>query len=148
MGAGGQFTGSNPAYTVGELAHHLRISKADLLITQPKNLDNAVKAAEEAGIPHDRVFVFNDATDSRFYDYPSWMTLLEYGQADWVSFNDRQRSEKTTAVLSSTSGTTGLPKMAARSHLSFVTEHYCITRESPKPYKVIDNDSTTSRAIY
>jgi len=136
IGAGGQFTGSNPAYTVRELAHHLRISKADVLITQSKNLDNAVQAAQEAGISQDRIFIFNDPKEACTHTFPSWTTLLRYGQADWISFNDKHRSESTTAVLSSTSGTTGLPKMAARSHMSFVAEHYAMTRESQKPYRV------------
>lgn len=106
------------------------------MITQPKNLDNAVQAAEEAGISKDRIFVFNDPQNVRTYDFPSWISLLQHGEAEWISFNDKHTSETTTAVLASTSGTTGLPKMAARTHMSFVAEHYAITREERKPYRV------------
>ena len=135
MGAGGKFTGSNPAYTAGELAHHLRTSHTDFLITQPQSLDVAIQAAHLAGLPKNRIYVFDDVETANNSDFPSWRSLLSYGEADWVALDD-ERTATTTAVLASTSGTTGLPKMAARSHRSFVAEHQAMTKEGRKPYKV------------
>lgn len=154
IGAGGRFTGSNPAYTAGELAHHLRISQSDLLITQARCLEVALQAAEEVGLSQDRIFLFDDVPDNTSSRFPSWKTLLQYGEADWIAFDDLHTAKTTTAVLASTryayvrelvhaqlrlisySGTTGLPKMAARSHHSFVVEHHAMIQEERKPYKV------------
>jgi len=136
VGAGGSFTGSNPAYTAGELAHHIRTSHTDFLITQRQSVDVAVQAAHLAGLAKNRIYVFDDVDTADTLDFPSWRSLLRYGEADWVAFDDARRAATTTAVLASTSGTTGLPKMAARSHQSFVAEHQAMTKEGRKPYEV------------
>lgn len=45
-------------------------------------------------------------------------------------------SRDTIATLMSTSGTTGMPKMAAKSHQSIVMENLAIEDNSHKPYEV------------
>lgn len=55
---------------------------------------------------------------------------------DWVRFDDSDRSKTTIACLNTTSGTTGLPKMAARSHFSLVMENLAIEDKQQKPYSV------------
>jgi acyl-CoA synthetase (AMP-forming)/AMP-acid ligase II len=148
IGAGGQFTGSNPAYTAGELAHHLKISKSDFLFTQSASLEVAVQASNEAGIPPHRVFLFDEPQDLYDPTYQSWRVLLQYGEADWRRFDDVHTSATTTAILASTSGTTGLPKMAARSHRSFVAEHHAMIQEARKSYKVCCSTSCQSLHAY
>ena len=99
-------------------------------------MDVAVQAAHLAGLAKNRIYVFDDVDTADTLDFPSWRSLLRYGEADWVAFDDARRAATTTAVLASTSGTTGLPKMAARSHQSFVAEHQAMTKEGRKPYEV------------
>lgn len=51
---------ANPTYTVEELARQLKDSGAKALITQVPFLDSALKAAQQAGLPKDRVLLMGD----------------------------------------------------------------------------------------
>jgi acyl-CoA synthetase (AMP-forming)/AMP-acid ligase II len=59
IGAGGVFTGANPAYTKHELVHHVKTSKATFLISEPEIFDGALAAATEYGIPKSNIWVFD-----------------------------------------------------------------------------------------
>ncbi|KAK5731677.1 hypothetical protein LTR17_011148 [Elasticomyces elasticus] len=116
IAAGGCFVGTNPSYTAYELNHALKLSKAKLIIAEPELLGAIAKPAAELGITSDRIFVF-DAQDSKpTKGYRHWRSMLEYGEEDWMRFDDKESCEGTTAFLMMSSGTTGLPKAARLSH--------------------------------
>ena len=136
IGAGGRFTGSNPAYTSAELSHHLSVTKTRFLISEPELIPRIAPAIDECSLPVSRVFVF-DSTGRDFpLYYSSWKDLMKYGESDWIRFEHNDESKNTTAALLSTSGTTGLPKAAMISHYNVIVQNAVLSDAKNKPYKV------------
>lgn len=127
-GFGGVYTGANPAYTVYELVHHIKASKAECLVVEPELLESATAAAKEAGILESRILVFDSQGKNRL---KSWNVLFEHGESDWPRFNDLETAKNTTLARLFSSGTTGLPKAAMLSHYNLIAEHRLFT-EWPK----------------
>lgn len=123
VGTGGVFAGTNPAYTPYELAHTLRTAKVKFVLVQPELLKPMLAATKEAGIPNERVIIFNPNGETAPEGFLQWPDLFEHGERDWVRFDDRKIAESTTAALLFSSGTTGLPKAAELSHRNFVAQH-------------------------
>jgi len=57
--ARGVFTGANPGFVARELAHQLKDSGATFMIAATASLETALRAAKEAGLSRDRVFLFD-----------------------------------------------------------------------------------------
>lgn len=146
--AGGIFTGANPAFVDRELAYQLRDSGASFLIAAEDSLDVAIQAAEEAGLPKDRIYLFDAKQDprgnkpapgakGRQKGIKHWTELIqaeiaEAAQWDWVEPSD---PKNTTVCLNYSSGTTGVPKGVEISHYSYVancTQVVFMTRLDPK----------------
>ena len=108
--------GSNPAYKASELKHLLQISNANLLIVQDSELSRVLPAARDVGIAEAKSLFSAIKPQANQQKLRSWTDLLEMVEADWRAINDGKQSQETPVVLLSTSGTTGLPKMAAMSH--------------------------------
>lgn len=137
IGAGGVFTGTNPAYTPDELIHHLRTSKTKFLITEPEMLDNILTAANRCSIPKANIYVFDVMGQMIPSGFKSWKQLLEDGEQDWVRFDDEQQSKRSMAARMFSSGTTGLPKAAMISHYNFVAQHTLVFEmDEPQHYPV------------
>jgi len=137
IGAGGVFTGTNPAYTAHELAHHLKTSKSCLMLTEPEILSNILQAAKACNLSEKNILIFNPMNQAIPRGFRSWESLLQYGEQDWVRFDDEQESRTTTAGRFFSSGTTGLPKAAVISHYNFVAQHtLAYEMNEPKPYDV------------
>ncbi|OCK75142.1 acetyl-CoA synthetase-like protein [Lepidopterella palustris CBS 459.81] len=126
VGAGARFTGVNPAYTTPEMTHHLKLTQAKLIIAQPSLLGVTIAAAKICGIPRSAIFVFDVGEVDTDSGIRSWQALLRHGESDWVSVED---PAATVAVYSSTSGTSGLPKMAMLPHTYLVSQ--AALRRSP-----------------
>lgn len=59
-----------------------------------------------------------------------------YGEEDWVGIADEQTAKSTTAALFATSGTSGLPKVAALSHTALIGWLEAGRSRTQKPYEV------------
>jgi acyl-CoA synthetase (AMP-forming)/AMP-acid ligase II len=107
VGAGGVFTGANPAYTQLELVHHLKTSETTFLISEPEIFEGALAAATEYGLPKSNIWVFDVHQQPLPAGFRSWTELLNHGEEDWVRFDDEKASTETTAGRFFSSGTTG-----------------------------------------
>ena len=108
-------SGANPAYTAEELEYQLGATKARVLISHAGSLSVALAAAQKAGIPHDRVVLFDEIQGTTNVTVD---TLVEEGLAQPQAFVERRlapgEGKKKLAFLSFSSGTTGRPKVKLR----------------------------------
>ncbi|CAI7629089.1 hypothetical protein N7533_008242 [Penicillium manginii] len=136
IGAGGIFTGSNPAYTPHELAHHIKASESRFLISEPEILDPLLRAAGETGIPDRHVWVFDNLNQPIPAKRQSWKELLSFGEEDWVRFDDIETAQSTTAARLFSSGTTGLPKAVKITHYNLIAQHELVLGVNTRPYPI------------
>jgi len=136
IGTGGCFIGSNPTHTFLELKHLLTISRPKVLIVEPDLLENVLPAAKECGISTSNILIFNTRSQTIPSGFKSWEILLQAGESDWIRFDDEKLAKSTTAALLCTSGTSGLPKVAALSHHALVAANIQAYDSKNKPYKV------------
>ena len=107
------------------------------MIVEPEILQHPLKAADDAGIPRERILIFDNLKGQTVpKGFTSWRSLLEYGEEDWVRFDDERTSKSTTAGRYFTSGTNGLPEAAMLSHYNLIAQHVVINEWKPKPYDV------------
>ncbi|KAJ5219454.1 uncharacterized protein N7498_001553 [Penicillium cinerascens] len=136
IGAGGVFTGSNPAYTPNELAHHIKASESKFIISEPEILKSLLGAAEQTGIPKQNVWVFDNLKQTIPNGMKSWKELLNFGEDDWVRFDDFNKAQTTTAARLFSSGTTGLPKAVTITHYNLIAQHELVFSANPRPYSI------------
>ncbi|KAK3704906.1 Acyl-CoA synthetase actt5 [Vermiconidia calcicola] len=120
VGAGGIFSGSNPAYTPFEIEHHVRTAQVRFVIAEPELLD-AVLAGSKGLVDRENIFIFNVRGQPVPQGFRSWEWLLQHGEEDWVRFTGVEKCRKTSVARLTTSGTTGPPKMAVQSHRTAVS---------------------------
>jgi acyl-CoA synthetase (AMP-forming)/AMP-acid ligase II len=108
--AGGACTTANPLYTASELAHQLGSAGARILLTVPPLLDNALEAAEIAGVEEVAVVGAGDGAT------PLADLLGDPSAAPSVDVDPTTD----VAVLPFSSGTTGLPKGVMLTHRNLV----------------------------
>jgi 4-coumarate--CoA ligase len=118
--AGGIISPANPAYTVEELAFQLRNSGAKALATQLPLIENARKAAQQVGLPENRIILLGDGKDgsSHFRHFTSLGNTAGLSRHGRVKVND---PAKELAFLAYSSGTTGLPKGVMLTHRNLVS---------------------------
>ena len=137
VAAGGIVTGVNPAYTPYELAHTLKIAKVKYILTQPDLIDGVLKAAEENGLPKERILIFNPNDEAAPPGFRQWNDLLQHGEQGWTSFDDYKTSWATSAARLFSSGTTGLPKATDLSHYNLIAQHTLVYEDNPRPWRIV-----------
>lgn len=143
LACGCRWTGTNPAYTSHELVHHVKASATKYIIVSIEHLDTVKTAVAASGLNIEIVLftdILSNGIGAESLDAGSLRTLHDLMQPP--SKSRLQKHLKTvgiddTAALMSTSGTTGLPKMAARSHRAMMLETAAIQdNDEQKQYGV------------
>lgn len=138
-----RWTGTNYAHTEHELVHHFQVSETRYIVTMPAQLQT-VQAAARALKSEVEIILFSDLLNlppltetGHDKDYRNLHDLL--GDANHEKLHEylTDISPSDIAALMSTSGTTGLPKMAARTHEAMMLETEAIEdNNAAKPYNV------------
>ncbi|KAI1921808.1 hypothetical protein LOZ12_002127 [Ophidiomyces ophidiicola] len=136
VGAGGVFAGTNPSYTQFELSHHIKTARVSFLISEPEILENALLAAQDNKLCPSKIWVFNTNGRPVPPGRNSWKDLLNYGEDNWVRFDDLEKCKTTTAARLFSSGTTGLPKAAVISHYNLIAQHELVFGVVKLPYEI------------
>jgi len=133
IGSGAIFLGLNPSYTVPELERVYALTRPKGVFVEPA-LGAGVLAAVK-GLVDDSLMVYAFDVSRGMglsaavalsslelqleLGLPSWTTLLEFGEREWVMGKDPL---KTVVQYASTSGTSGLPKVALLTHEYHVSQ--------------------------
>ena len=123
-GAGAVFTGVNPGHTSAEIEHHMRLAKPKLVVVEPELLIKTFEAGLKVGNP--KMILFNHADPSP-KPGNNWASLMGHGERPWLTtwrIDIVPASEPLDAIaqLATTSGTSGLPKLAAVPHAYHVDQ--------------------------
>ncbi|KAL6401322.1 hypothetical protein AUP68_15190 [Ilyonectria robusta] len=135
IGAGGRSTGTNPSYTSHELCHTIKIARVRFFLVEPEIVSNVLVAMRQSGLdPQERLLILDAQPDDQVpKGLKSWKSLLEYGEQDWIRFDDEESSNR-ICQLFFTSGTTGLPKCTMTSHRNLVAQHQIFAQPNPRNY--------------
>ncbi|RMY68452.1 hypothetical protein D0863_07116 [Hortaea werneckii] len=147
LASGCRWTGTNPAHTAPELRHHFKASETKYIICE-QHLAHVCQEALDANGSSAEVIVFEDILQSELgimrgrdsavstqYErkpeaedipYRKLSELLSIPNTTDLCELTKDISAEDIAVLMQTSGTTGLPKMAARTHRAMILEQAAI----------------------
>ncbi|KAE8147517.1 AMP-binding enzyme [Aspergillus avenaceus] len=113
----------SPSYPPPETVARLEAVNADFVFFAPQHLKCVRAAAERAGVPVANLYVLDDSvTGEEVEGVQHWSALLDLAQGpdfEWKRLSEEE-AKATTALLTHTSGTTGLPKMAERTHYGLI----------------------------
>ncbi|EAW10018.1 nicotinic acid-CoA ligase pyr1 [Aspergillus clavatus NRRL 1] len=151
VGAGGVYMGCDMGIPAHELNYLLELAEPRLIVTSPEALAKILEIGSLKGLSADRVCLVDEGSIDiivQFAQVPleqdgSRLTapnssirlesLLQYGESDWVRFTDVEESKSTPAAMFLTSGTSGLPKAAIRTHHAIISHHLSVHYDVPYP---------------
>ncbi|KAK3329265.1 hypothetical protein B0H66DRAFT_17707 [Apodospora peruviana] len=153
IGAGGVCVGSNPAYQFFELNHTVDLASPRFIITTETIFPLVQQVCQKRGIALDNVFLLETCPNKHpLSSHPASTTvtcsaggvkpftsLLAHGnqEADWLRLGSKSEMQSTMAVYYSTSGTTGLPKLAMVSHYAVLAQQVSLHHnQSYQSYEV------------
>ncbi|KAI4102671.1 MAG: hypothetical protein L6R37_004261 [Teloschistes peruensis] len=123
--AGGIMSGASPAYNIDEMTYALKTANAKYLMTIPSSMDVAVAAARNVGIPKERIILL----EGQLNGYTTIKQVLErgrslgeHGQVPSFKIPKDKRNKDICALLSFSSGTTGLPKAVMIAHSNVLAQ--------------------------
>jgi acyl-CoA synthetase (AMP-forming)/AMP-acid ligase II len=153
LASNARWLGTNIAYTAAELTHIFRTSRTEYVITDAEHY-KAARAAVDASGTDAEIVLWTDilanpnqsnlptlvkasAVRQTFMTQRNIYDLQHNGTLANLASALRNVNGNSIATLMSTSGTTGLPKMAARTHKAHVLESLAMEdKNSEKPYHV------------
>ncbi|EGG02037.1 uncharacterized protein MELLADRAFT_44923 [Melampsora larici-populina 98AG31] len=135
-------SGANPSYTVDELAYQLEVLskryKLKGLITHPNSLETSLKAAQQVGIPNERIVLMSSQLDRLAPPQtPSGILTLDGMIQKYAHVAQKplpivkltaEGGKDKVAFLSFSSGTTGLPKAVQIPHRAVIANMIIILR--------------------
>ncbi|KAK4501715.1 hypothetical protein PRZ48_007524 [Zasmidium cellare] len=148
-----RWTGSNTSNKIPELEHIFQAAKVKYVITAVEHLSVVEAAVKKSGVGAD-IILFSDILEGKpcqslscgrefnpghkSETYRDLHDLLGDGTPDTLARMLKDVDPHSIASLMSTSGTTGRPKMAARTHAATVLETAAIAKNEHdlKPYQV------------
>ncbi|KAI0412433.1 acetyl-CoA synthetase-like protein [Xylaria grammica] len=140
MRVGGVVSGASPAYNVEEMTYALRTANAKFIATHQASIDIAAEAARNAGIPQKHIFLLEGQVEG----YTTIKDLIErgrrYGDTDPVPYTKIPQGKKNgdiCALLSFSSGTTGLPKAVMISHQNVIAQALQTEPITPADHKKV-----------
>ncbi|KAJ9646264.1 hypothetical protein H2204_000927 [Knufia peltigerae] len=129
--AGGIISMANPMYVPRELAHQLRDSGAQFLLTATNLADCAKRAASLSGLAQEQIYLFDetpliDPSAGADTSQRHWSQLIADpvtgAQFRWEEFSTAEQANR-TACLFYSSGTTGVPKGVEATHRNLVANN-------------------------
>jgi acyl-CoA synthetase (AMP-forming)/AMP-acid ligase II len=139
IGAGASFVGSNPSNTPLELAHIFSQTSVQCIITSSEQLSTIMLSNSNLSVPisNSNILIFNTPQNPFIpFEFQSWETLLQHGESPWKHFTAGKTSKEAISSLFSTSGTTGIPKIAVVCHHAAIARCIASYDPHPKPYPV------------
>ncbi|KAF4551519.1 AMP-binding enzyme-like protein 24 [Elsinoe fawcettii] len=147
IAADGIFSAVSAASTDKELTGLLNGAGCSLLVCNEATKDVAVKAADAAGLPKDRVVVTSDSREWSLNRVSEpGIELLDDGELQWRKITDKKELAESLVVLIYSSGTTGLPKSVCISHENFVAE-CCLPADTMKERRAVTNPNFEYRTL-
>lgn len=119
------YAAASAALTTPEISKQLQQSRSQVVVTCQENKAKALEAAQECGIPLDRVLVLESMGHRRTLCntvHPERNYLHNSVELEWDRVTDIQELENTTICLLYSSGTTGPAKGVMLSHMNLVSE--------------------------
>jgi 4-coumarate--CoA ligase len=111
---------ANPSFTPSELVHQLKLSKSKYILTHPLFLKAAKEAANQVGIPESKIFLIAKDNNAKLPNIPDLVKLGESSPEITPLKLKPGESKTKVALLSFSSGTSGLPKGVLITHYNVI----------------------------
>ncbi|CEJ03052.1 hypothetical protein RMCBS344292_17043 [Rhizopus microsporus] len=125
IAAGGAASPANPSYTARELVYQMEAIKAKILLTHESNINTALEAAQQVGLPKSNILLFGDKAIDGVLTYKQVLLGSRH-----VVLQDLTPEETKDAVacLCFSSGTTGKSKGVMTTHANMAANilQYCM----------------------